>query len=247
MEFSNKTVLITGASSGIGRAAAELFLRDGATVGVNHLQQDAAFAEMSTAFSHYPGRMINLNADVRNGDSVKIMIDRLIAETGRLDVLINNAGISQIKPFLQTTEDDWDTIIDTDLKSVFLCCREAIPHILIQGGSIVNIASELAISGRAKFSPYTAAKGGVISLTRSLALEFAPDIRVNAVAPGPTQTPMLAQEAQVSGHKEDMNSLPLGRYAEASEIAESIYFLSSSKASYFCGDVISPNGGAVMR
>lgn len=247
MEFSGKVILITGATSGIGRAAAEAFLREGARVGVNHLGQSAQFAEMAETFRDLPGELIELEGDVRSASAVQGMVDKLLASTGRLDVLVNNVGISQIRPFLETTEEDWDAIIDTDLKSVFLCCRAAIPHLLVQGGAIVNIASELALSGRARFGPYTAAKGGVISLTRSLAREFAPTIRVNVVAPGPTRTPLLEKEAEAPGHTEDMSEIPLGRYAEASEIAESILFLASSRASYFCGDVISPNGGAVMR
>jgi len=247
MEFSGKVVLITGATTGIGRAAAEAFLREGAIVGVNHLGQSEPFAEMVEKLRDLPGELIECPGDVRDAATVQGMIDHLVARSGRLDVLVNNAGISQVKPFLETTEEDWDAIIDTDLKSVFLCCRATIPHLLKQGGAIVNIASELALSGRARFGPYTAAKGGVISLTRSLAREFAPTIRVNAVAPGPTWTPLLEKEAQVPGHKEDMDEIPLGRYAEASEIAESILFLASPRASYFCGDVISPNGGAVMR
>ncbi|BBP00540.1 SDR family NAD(P)-dependent oxidoreductase [Sulfuriferula nivalis] len=247
MEFTGKTVLITGAASGIGRAAAVAFLREGATVGINHINQSHLFAELQATHADCADRLIELEADVRNGSEVKTMVDTLIAHTGRLDVLVNNAGVSQIKPFLETTEEDWDFIINTDLKSVFLCSKAAIPYLKINHGAIVNIASELALSGRAQYGPYTAAKGGIISLTRSLAREFAPEIRVNAVAPGPTMTPMLEKEALVPGHKEDLGAIPMGRYAEAKEIAESILFLASTRASIFCGDIISPNGGAVMR
>jgi 3-oxoacyl-[acyl-carrier protein] reductase len=247
MNFNNRTILVTGGTSGIGRATVALFARAGATVGVNHIGQHEAFIELEKELAEAPGKLIELEANVTDAIQIRVAIDKLLSATNRLDVLVNNAGISLIKPFLEITEEEWDHVVDTDLKSVFLCCQAAIPELIKTQGAIVNIASELAISGRAKFAPYTAAKGGIISLTRSLAREFAPTVRVNAVAPGPTSTPMLAAEAAVPGHSENTADIPMGRYAHPMEIANSIVFLASEQAGYFCGDVLSPNGGAVMR
>lgn len=246
MDFDGKTVLVTGATSGIGRACAEAFLAQGAVVGVNHYNDHAGFQNLRESVGCDAERLLELGADVRDKESILSMVGHLVNKTGQLDVLVNNAGISLIKPFLDITEDEWDNILATDLKSVFLCCQAAIPHLLDSSGSIVNVASELALSGRAQFTAYTAAKGGIISLTRSLAREFAPAVRVNAVAPGPTKTPLLEKESQVPGHQESLNEIPLGRYAEPEEIAQSILFLASNRASYYCGDVLSPNGGTVM-
>ena len=247
MNSNNKTILVTGGTSGIGKATVSLFARAGATVGVNHIGQHESFIKLEKELAEAPGKLIELEANVTDASQIRIAVDTLLSATNRLDVLVNNAGISLIKPFLKITEEEWDHVVDTDLKSVFLCCQAAIPELLKTHGAIVNIASELAISGRAKFAPYTAAKGGIMSLTRSLAREFAPTLRVNAVAPGPTSTPMLAAEAAVPGHSESTEDIPMGRYADPLEIANSIVFLASEHAGYFCGDILSPNGGAVMR
>ena len=247
MDFKDKVVLVTGATTGIGRATAKLFVEHGATVAVNHLNQHELFQELENECESLPGLLIELNTDVAQKTSVNSMIVSLIKQTGKLDVLINNAGISIVKPFLEISEEEWDAIINTDLKSVFNCCQAAIPYLQEQKGVIINIASELAYTGRANFTAYTAAKGGVISLTRSLAQEFAPTIRINAVAPGPTQTPLLDKENNTPGHEESLDDIPLARYAEPEEIAETICFLASDKARYYCGDVLSPNGGTLMR
>lgn len=247
MMFQNKVVLITGAATGIGRATAKRFAEEGAIVGVNYLAQQTLFEELQNECQDFTGNLIGLNADVSHQESVNGMMQTLLTQTERLDILINNAGLSIVKPFLEIKEDEWDKIINTDLKSIFLCCQSAIPHLQKQNGIIINMASELAYTGRAKFTAYTAAKGGVISLTRSLAQEFADSVRINAVAPGPTKTPLLDKENQTDGHEESMSDIPLKRYAEPEEIAETILFLASDKAAYYCGDVLSPNGGTLMR
>ncbi|MDX1696506.1 MAG: SDR family oxidoreductase [Ketobacteraceae bacterium] len=250
-DFINKTYLVTGATSGIGRATALALLKAGAFVGVNHYNDHDGFddlvRELKDQCPEAGNRIIELPGDVSKRQAVEQMVAVLVEHTQRLDGLINNAGISQIKPFIEITDEDWDQLINTDLKSVFLCCQAAIPHLQKTGGTIVNVASELALTGRARFAHYTAAKGGVISLTRSLAREFAPEIRVNGIAPGPTKTPMLDAEAQVPGHQEPVDDIPMKRVATAEEIADSILFLASEKAGYFCGEIISPNGGSVMR
>jgi 3-oxoacyl-[acyl-carrier protein] reductase len=175
-------------------------------------------------------------------------VDHALQHFGRIDVLVNNAGIVLVTPFLETTREDWQRVIDTDLTSVFDCCQGVLPHMLANGhGCIINVASELAYLGRDRYTAYTAAKGGVVSLTRSLAREFAPQIRVNAIAPGPTDTEMLASELTTPGLLEKEIDIPLRRFARPAEIAASAVFLASDQASFYCGEVLSPNGGALMR
>ena len=175
------------------------------------------------------------------------MFDAVHTRYGALDILVNNAGVILEKPFLAMTEEDWDWVIDTDLKSVFLCCRAALPPMLERGrGCIVNVASELGYLGRAEYAAYTTAKGGVITLTRSLAREFAPAIRVNAVAPGPVATEMLDPAVMSPEMIAKEADIPLQRVGRPEEIAAAVVFLASDQASFFCGQIVSPNGGALM-
>jgi 3-oxoacyl-[acyl-carrier protein] reductase len=162
-------------------------------------------------------------------------------------MLVNNAGVIQEKPFLETTDEDWQRMIDTDLGSVFRVCRAVLPGMVArQRGSIVNIASDLGLLGRADFAPYCAAKAGVIGLTKSLALEFAPNIRVNAIAPGPVATAMLSAESMSPAWIAKEKAIPQARFAEPEEIAASALFLACDLSSFYCGQVLGPNGGSVM-
>lgn len=244
----NKTVLITGAATGIGRATALAFAQLGAQVFVNHCNQEVEINGLLDEAQALPGKLVPVEADVTSSHHVTNLFKAITDSVGVLDTLINNAGASLVKPFLATSEAEWEHIINTDLKSVFLCCQGAIPLMQKQGsGCIINVASELGFSGRANFTAYTAAKGAVITLTKSLALEFAPKIRVNGIAPGPTQTPLLEKENAVPGHQEAMDAIPMGRYGTAEEIAHSIVFLASDQAGFYCGEIICPTGGAYMR
>jgi 3-oxoacyl-[acyl-carrier protein] reductase len=246
--LQGKTVLVTGAASGIGRAMAVAFAEQGANIVINHRGRDTDAAQTARAVAHAGGESLVLEADVCNPLRVHAMVDHALQHFGRIDVLVNNAGIVLVKPFLETTREDWQRVIDTDLTSVFDCCQGVLPHMLANGhGCIINVASELAYLGRDRYTAYTAAKGGVVSLTRSLAREFAPQIRVNAIAPGPTDTEMLASELTTPGLLEKEIDIPLRRFASPAEIAASAVFLASDQASFYCGEVLSPNGGALMR
>jgi 3-oxoacyl-[acyl-carrier protein] reductase len=166
---------------------------------------------------------------------------------GPIDGLVNNAGILQEKSFLDTTEADWDRMLDTDLKSVFLMCKAVLPGMVGRDtGVIVNIASDLGVLGRAQFAPYCAAKAGVIGLTRSLAREFAPNIRVNAIAPGAVATAMVSTEHMSPEWIAKELDIPQHRFGEPDEIAATVLFLLSDLSRFYCGQLLSPNGGSLM-
>ena len=244
MSLQGRTALVTGAATGIGRACALRLAQAGAFVWVNHLGQvdaaDAVVREIVLAGGHAQA----VEADVSDAAAVQRMADAV----GAMDVLVNNAGIIQEKPFLETTEADWDRMLAVDLKAVFLVCRAVIPGMLARGGgAIVNIASDLGILGRERYAPYCAAKAGVIGLTKSLAREFAPQqIRANAVAPGPVATAMVSLEHMSAEWVEKELAIPQHRLGAPEEIADSVLFLASDLSRFYTGQVLGPNGGSAM-
>lgn len=247
LRLDNQVALVTGAATGIGRATALALAASGAGVAVNHLGKSEEAQAVVAEIRDAGGEAVAIEADVSDEAQVQRLIEDCIAQLGGLNVLVNNAGVILEKPFLSMTVEDWDHIIDTDLKSVFLCARAALPKMLEKGsGCIVNIASELGFIGRAEYAAYTTAKAGVMTLTRSLAREFAPAIRINAVAPGPTATPMLEPGAMSQEMIDEESNIPAQRLGEPEEIAAAVVFLASQQASFFHGQVISPNGGAYM-
>jgi 3-oxoacyl-[acyl-carrier protein] reductase len=196
LSLSGRAALVTGASTGIGRATALLFAQAGAHVVINHLGSSAQAQAVVAQIKAGGGQAIAIDADVSKAAEVLRLVAEALDAFGGIDILVNNAGIIQEKAFLDTTEADWDRMLGTDLKSVFLVCRAVLPGMVARGnGVIVNIASDLGLLGRAQYAPYCAAKAGVIGLTKALAREFAPSIRVNAIAPGPVNTVMVSKKS----------------------------------------------------
>jgi NAD(P)-dependent dehydrogenase (short-subunit alcohol dehydrogenase family) len=235
--LEGKVCVITGAAGGIGAESAALFQEEGATVvGVD--LQDASAGDLSLA------------ADVTNEDDVVGMYERAKQEFGRIDVLFNNAGISpnDDSSVLETGLEAWQRVQDVNLKSVFLCCKYGIPHLLESGGgSVINTASFVAVMGAATSQiSYTASKGGVLAMTRELGVEFARQgVRVNALCPGPVNTPLLQQlyASDPEQAARRMVHLPMGRFAEAREIAKGALFLASDESSYVTASTFLVDGG----
>jgi 3-oxoacyl-[acyl-carrier protein] reductase len=243
ISLQNKTAIVTGAASGIGRAVAIKLAQAGATVIVNHLNRAGEAEQVVRTITAQGGQARTYNADVTNADQVRLMVQ----SCERIDILVNNAGVIAETPFLDISEAEWDHVLNSDLKSVFLCCQAVLAGMKKQGsGIIVNISSDLAYLGREQYASYCAAKAGVIGLTRSLAREFAPDIRVNAIAPGPVNTAMVSTETMSEEWIEKEKDIPFHRFAEPDEIAATVLFLVSDYARFYCGQVLGPNGGSIM-
>ncbi len=247
LSLAGRTALITGATTGIGRATALLFAQAGAHIAINHLGQAADAQALLAELEAIGVKAWAVEADVSKAADVQAMLSQLETIAHPIDILVNNAGIIQEKPFLDTTETDWDNMLNVDLKSVFLMCRAVLPGMVMRGsGVVVNIASDLGILGRAQFAPYCAAKAGVIGLTRSLAREFAPAIRINAIAPGPVDTAMVSLASMSAETIEIELAIPQHRFAQTEEIAATALFLASDLSKFYCGQVLGPNGGSVM-
>jgi 3-oxoacyl-[acyl-carrier protein] reductase len=247
ISLAGSTALVTGAATGIGAAIAATLATAGVRVAINHLDQGGVAKKLVREIEAGGGDAIAIDADVTDSDQVRGMIEQTEEALGPLQILINNAGVILDKPFLELTEQDWDRIVDTDLKAVFLCCRAVLPGMQRRKrGTVINIASELGYLGRAGFAPYCAAKAGVIGLTRSLAREFAPAIRINAIAPGPENTAMLSLEQISAEVLAQEAAIPACRIGEPHEIAATALFLASDLASFYYGQVLGPNGGAAM-
>jgi len=249
--LKDKVALITGAASGIGRATAILFAQEGAAVAVvdiNEVQGESTVREIKAAGE----KAIFIPCDVTRSDDCQQAVAKTVAAFGGLDILFNNAGIIRRTNILTTTETEWDHVMDVNVKSIFLMSKYAIPHMERRGGgAIINTSSGWGLKGGGNAISYCASKGAVTNMTRAMAIDHGPqNIRVNAVCPGDTDTPMLRNEAAQLGQPEeefmdDAASRPLGRYAQPDEIATTVLFLASEASKYVTGTALVVDGGGL--
>jgi 3-oxoacyl-[acyl-carrier protein] reductase len=245
--LAGKSAIVTGAASGIGRAIAVALSQEGCSLCLVDRAPLDKITAVVDAIAAAGGSALAVQADVADEGQVISALANAASQLGNIDIVVNNAGILIEKPLLETTAGDFDAVIAVNLKGSFLVGREALRHMVKQrSGRVINIASELAYLGRANTSIYCASKGGIISMTRSWAREFAPDILVNAIAPGPTDTAMLEADSTAPETLAKETDIPLGRIAQPEEIAGAAVFLAGPGATFITGQCISPNGGAVM-
>ena len=249
VDLNNKVALVTGASSGIGKSVSEAFAKNGCKVYVNYPPAEGESAASALVKSikqaGYSAGMAA--ADVSQPDQVNSMISDIINTEGHIDILVNNAGIARAAPIHKIALEEWRDIMDVHVLGTFLCTKAALPIMYKRNrGRIINTASQLAYKGAPGFAHYTAAKGAIISFTRSLALEIGErDITANCVAPGATLTPIL-KDVPNDMLEEIRKAIPRGKIADVDEIVGTYLFLACDSTTHFRGQCLSPNGGDVF-
>jgi NAD(P)-dependent dehydrogenase (short-subunit alcohol dehydrogenase family) len=241
------TAVVTGAGSGIGAGIAVAYAREGADVAVVDLVDENTAQPVLDAIRALGRRAVFVRADVADEAQVTAMAQRVLGELGRVDVLVNNAGIFTQALVADMTVAEWDRVLAVNLRGTFLCTRALLGHMLERGsGRIINIASQLGQVGGVEVAHYAASKAGIIGLTKSLAREVAHrGVLVNAIAPGPVNTPLLDSETQ-AWRAAKLAELPLRRFGEVDEITPTAVLLASAGGSFYVGQTLGPNGGDVM-
>jgi NAD(P)-dependent dehydrogenase (short-subunit alcohol dehydrogenase family) len=251
MKLDGKVALITGGTSGIGRATAALLAKEGAAVALTGRNQERGEG-VAQAIKDAGGEAIFIRSDVRFADDCRQAVEQTLERFGRIDVLFNNAGVLYASTVPECTEEEWDETIDSSLKGAFLMSKYALPSMIERGsGSIIHTSSGWGILGGDRAAAYCAAKGGLVVMAKAMAIDHGPHgIRVNCVCPGDVDTPMLPDDAQKRGmswedYMASASDRPLGRVGTAEEIARAVLFLASDDSSFVTGEALVVDGGGI--
>jgi len=246
LKLTGRVALVTGAAQGIGKAVALLLARNGADIVVSDINLEKA-EETANEINLIGRKALAVKVDVANWNDVERLVDVILEKFAKIDILVNNAGITRDKLILRMTEEDWDAVLNVNLKGTFHCTKAVVRHMAKQrSGKIVNIASVVGEMGNAGQANYSASKAGVIGLTKTIAREFAQrGININAIAPGYIETPMT--EVLPEKAKEELKRLiPMERLGKPEDVAEAVLFLVSEESNYITGQVLNVNGGIYM-
>lgn len=249
MKLKGKTTLITGGASGIGAEIVRLFAKEGADIAINYHSRASQAELLAEECRKDGGRIITVKADVSEPEPVQAMVEDVLKEFGKVDILVCSTGINRQSRFIDMAVDDWDEMLKVSLRGVFLCDRFILPHMLERGsGRIINVTSQLGQIGGVNCAHYCAAKAGIIGLTKSLAREVGhTGITVNCIAPGPIETDFFFNGTTEEWRAEKLASLPLGRFGLAREVAPAALLLASDPdGNIFTGQTLGPNSGDVM-
>lgn len=249
-KLDKRVAVVTGASRGIGRGIALAFAKEGADIAFSYRANEEAAKKTADELRAFGARVLMVKADASKEDEVQAFASKVKESFGTINILVNNAGTIGLEVSIRDMETaEWDKVIGTDLRGVFLASKNFLPLIAKGGnapvGKMINISSELSKKGREGYGHYAAAKGAVNSFTMCLALEEAPDILVNIIAPGPIETDMILADMEPEWVEKE-KEIPLGRLGTVEEIGATALLLASDDGNFFCGQFISPNGGAVF-
>jgi NAD(P)-dependent dehydrogenase (short-subunit alcohol dehydrogenase family) len=252
-ELEGMVAIVTGGNSGIGRAISEIFAREHARVVIGARNVETG-ADTVRGIQGKGGTASFVKTDVKESKQVKNLVDETIRRYGTLDIICHNAGLELVKPLIDTTEEEWDMVLNTNARAAFLLAKYALPTMIAKKkGVIINISSQLGFVGFERFGAYCASKGAIIQLTKVLALEYAKHgIRVNCVCPGAVDTQMVDRELQFFSNPDEtrkkiIESHPIGRMGRPEEIAEAVLFLTSNRASFVMGESLIVDGGFVIQ
>ncbi|MDP8217167.1 MAG: glucose 1-dehydrogenase [Candidatus Theseobacter exili] len=251
MKLKDRVAIVTGSSKGIGEGIARVFSMEGAKVVVVCRTEDTG-KKMAEALGASEGRAIFLKTDVTSSESIRNMIDTTIETFGKLDILVNNAGYHLSKNVEETSEEEWEFIINTNLRGTFLCSKYALPHLRKTRGNIINISSMVGLVGQLNAGAYSATKGGQIAMSKNMAIDFAQDgIRVNVICPGWIQTPLVEnwfsqQKDPEAARKYIFSRHPLGRIGTIEECGKAALYLASDDAAFVTGITLNIDGGITL-